>query len=405
MHADKLRSGDQIENFVLGNNHFMHRYDDILLPHWKEIADALVQYQKFEYRENHGIDLFIICNVELHSMVLELLAPAVKKLNIKKLFLGKIIGIDLVSFTSDIIQANKNLEGICLRENRIERKEDMQCLCNSIKDSVAGSSLNSVTLESAFDGSNSEMMHTLLDASHHLKTLQLNNNGIGTEGLGLILDSSIHLEVLALNDNGIGSEGAHLIANWLASNPPLKHLYLRKNDLNDDSALLLANALQSNNNLKHFVLNDNDDITSVGRHELLVMLFNVSSLNACVASNHSCHIFGIEPDLSVVNQKKLPSMNRVMKIFTILSATDDEFFNMNCLGDVSYKLIPDVLSLAQKFKGRTLGLSEAYFEQTGQRSADWNKLDKKTVPITSMFEFLRGWAVPSLAEMGLREEK
>ena len=86
-----------------------------------------------------------------------------------------------------------------------------------------------------------------------------------------------------------------------------------------------------------------------------------------------------------------------MKIFTVLSATDDGFFNMNCLGDVSYKLIPDVLRLAQKFTEATPDLSEAYFEQTGQRSADWNQLNVDTVQITSMFELLRGWAVPSLS--------
>ena len=87
-----------------------------------------------------------------------------------------------------------------------------------------------------------------------------------------------------------------------------------------------------------------------------------------------------------------------MKIFTILSATDDdEFFNMNCLGDVSYKLIPKVLRLTHLFRRGTPELSKAYFDQAGQRSADWNKLDKKTVSITSMFELLRGWAVPSLS--------
>ena len=88
--------------------------------------------------------------------------------------------------------------------------------------------------------------------------------------------------------------------------------------------------------------------------------------------------------------------NRAMKIFTMLSATDDGFFNMNCLGDVPYKLIPRLLRLVQKFTVRSPGLSDLYFEQTGQTSADWSQLDEETVPITSMFELLRGWAVPSL---------
>ena len=85
------------------------------------------------------------------------------------------------------------------------------------------------------------------------------------------------------------------------------------------------------------------------------------------------------------------------KIFTILSATDDGFFNMNYLGDVSYKLIPNVLKLAKQVTVATPKLSDFYFEQTGQRSADWSKLNVNTIPITSIFELLRGWAVPSLS--------
>ena len=86
-----------------------------------------------------------------------------------------------------------------------------------------------------------------------------------------------------------------------------------------------------------------------------------------------------------------------MKIFTVLSGTDDGFFNLNCLGDISYKLIPRVLSLAQEFTERTPELSASYFEQTGQRSANWDDLEEEYVPITSVFELLRGWAVPSLS--------
>ena len=103
-------------------------------------------------------------------------------------------------------------------------------------------------------------------------------------------------------------------------------------------------------------------------------------------------------DVSTINEHIALSENRSDKIFTMLSATDDGFFNMNCLGDVSYKLIPRVLGLAQKFTEATPELSDIYFEKTGQRSADWNKLDEKNVPITSIFELLRGWAVPSLSD-------
>ena len=171
---------------------------------------------------------------------------------------------------------------------------------------------------------------------------------------------------------------------------------LDDNVLNNDDAELLANSLQSNTHLKRLHLHNNN-ITAVGRRVLLESVFNVSNLNACAASNDKCEVHGLNPDISKINRYAHPSDNRAMKIFTMLSATDDEFFNMSCLGDVSYKLIPNVLRMAQKFRGRTPELSEAYFEQTGQRSADWSQLNDITVQITSLFELLRGWAVPSLS--------
>ena len=70
---------------------------------------------------------------------------------------------------------------------------------------------------------------------------------------------------------------------------------------------------------------------------------------------------------------------------------------MNCLSDVSYKLIPNVLRLTQEFKWETLEFTNFYFEQTGQRSTDWDVVNDDNVEITSMFELLRGWAVPSLS--------
>jgi len=169
--------------------------------------------------------------------------------------------------------------------------------------------------------------------------------------------------------------------------------------LNDTAAALLANALKSNTNLQEIDLEDNNGITEVGRRVLLESVFDVSSLNSCVATNHSCQIHGLTPDIPEgINEFNGPSVNRAMKIFTILSATEKGYFNMNCLGDVSYKLIPNVLRLAQEFRGRPPVLSDFYFEQTGQRSADWNQLNgKPLLIITSMFELLRGWAVPSLS--------
>ena len=372
--TDLLRKGDPIEKLSISNGNantnILLLHDNILLPHWKEFADALVQYQKFAHRENHGIERLYIWNVELDREVLDMLTPILSTTIVKKIsFGGYDFGSEIVSFVANILKVNPCIQGFGLFNNQIDSVDDMRRFCKSFTD---GNVIRQAIFEHSFDGNSLGMMQTVLDASHQLEKLFLNNNGIGTVG-------------------------SNLIANFLTSNPPLKRLHLKNNDLNDTDAALLANALKSNTSLERIDLDDNNDITAIGRQALIESVFTVSSLNACVASNHTCQIYGLNPDISGINNYTQSSANRKKKIFTMLSATDESFFNMNCLCDLSYKLIPDVLRLAQHFRGRTPELSEAYFEQTGQRSADWNKLNKKTVPITSLFELLRGWAVPSLS--------
>jgi len=374
-YTHQLRRGESrgmALSFANGHNFHMLR-DDIILPHLKEFTDALVQYENFNHREDYGLVCLGIRNIQLEQEVIDILAPVLNTTTgIKRLIFSRLnVGSEMISFVSDIIEHNSYIQCIGWHGNRIESLDDMRRFCKSIKKSVSNS-LRSLALNSCFNGSNREMMR-------------------------IVVDASSQLESLTMTINGIGLEGATVIANWLASNPPMKRLDLKGNNLSDTDTTILANALQNNTNLKRIDLGNND-ITSGGRRVLLESVFNVSSLNSCVASNHRCRIHGLNPDISNINKYAYPSDNRSMKIFTMLSATDgDEFFNMNCLGDVSYKVIPNVLRLTQLFDGETPEFSDFYFEQTGQRSADWSQLNKDTVPITSMFELLRGWAVPSLS--------
>jgi len=365
----ELRRGEPPKNMdlLLTNGHMLH--DDILLPHWKEFAGALQQYKKFNHREDYGINELRIYNVQLQQEVMDMLAPVLQTSSIKGLVLGGNIESDALLFAANIIKSNPKLRRFVWC-NQIESVDDMKKLCKAIENRPHRLSFEYFGLHNTFDGNNPEMMRIVLDASRQIEMIRLDNN--------------------------IGSAGAHLIANFLASNPSLDDLNLADNNLSDNDATLFANALQSNTHLRRLDLDDNA-ITEVGRRVLLESIFNVSSLNSCATSNRRCRIHGLNPDIYSINKFHPTSHNREMKIFTLLSGTDDGFLNMNCLGDLSYKLIPNVLSLARKFIAAVPELSDFYFEQTGQRSADWDQLDVDTVPITSMFELLRGWAVPSLS--------
>lgn len=91
--------------------------------------------------------------------------------------------------------------------------------------------------------------------------------------------------------------------------------------------------------------------------------------------------------------------NRALKIFTLLIATKKGFFDMECFNDVSVKLIPNVLRLAQRFVEGNACLSDAYREQTGEVNgvAFWKHcIPKDNKPLTCVFETLRAWGVSLL---------
>jgi len=225
-----------------------------------------------------------------------------------------------------------------------------------------------------------------------------------------IVDSvDVSLNVLSLSWNEIGSQGVRVIADFLATNPSLKELHLRDR-LVDNDAEVLSDALRDNTELRGLALRGNQ-ITAIGRKHLLRALFDTTNLNTCAASNHTCRVWDLTPDISGVNKYTDPAANRAMKIFTVLAASNQSFFEVSCIGDASYKLIPMALSLAQSFTPElsdvyevhteTPELSDVYEDQTGKKSADWGKLKPSCVPLTSVFELLRCWAVPHGAPLEL----
>lgn len=172
---------------------------------------------------------------------------------------------------------------------------------------------------------------------------------------------------LLLEENGIGSQGVRAVANFLVTNPSLEVLYLQNNRLVDADAEVLANALRSNSNLRALCL-DGSQINEIGENNLIQAMFD------------TCCVGGLTRGVSAVNCLSR-ELNRAMKIFTILAASDESFFDVTCLGKVSYKLIPMVLTLAQSFEKPTPELSNVYEQQTGRKSADWDKLKVRTASL------------------------
>ena len=386
-YTESLRRGDAKEigeeiilDAGIGEQHACLLYNDnILLGHWKEFADALAQYQKFSHRHSFGPMLGIyLRNIQLPPQVIRKLSPVLKTGHIREICVeNNLLDSEGISLLADIIESNPNLAQVQFDNNRIEDVVDMKRLCKAIASAADHLALLSFT--KCFDGNNIEMLQAILESDY--SSLK-----------------SFHLEEVHLDGNNIDSVGAALIASFLATNPCVDSLELNDNNLGDNGATQLSNGLKSNTNLSWLRIKNNN-ITARGRKALLKTIFDTTSLNACAASNHTLMVdlnpFNIHLNGAGITLR----CNKREKLFTLLSATDEGFFNLNCLGDISYKVIPQVLSLVQGFsEAHPDYLPEyldSYFELTGKVSAGWRG---NTIATSSLFELLRGWAVPSLSD-------
>jgi len=115
-------------------------------------------------------------------------------------------------------------------------------------------------------------------------------------------DSTSHLAVKvrsnckALNRvdlgwNFIGPLGAKAWADYIATDPPLQHLVLWGNCIGDAGVKYFAKGLRTNSTLIELNLGYNR-ISSLGLEALLYAIFDASSLNALMDSNHRlCYLF------------------------------------------------------------------------------------------------------------------
>lgn len=106
-------------------------HDDRLLPHWKEFATALRLYQNPDAKW-FGVS---IENVQLTSLVLNLLTPAVKEKHITSFYIGfnELLNVrEGIEFVVHVMQTNKQLKSITWEGNEIDSLEDAQYLTTEL---------------------------------------------------------------------------------------------------------------------------------------------------------------------------------------------------------------------------------------------------------------------------------
>jgi len=352
-----LRSGEASGRSIhLGQSDIFLQHDDILLPHWKEFANALQLHELNRYKIK-------IQNVQLTSEVLDLLAPALKGKPLRELILERngFANNEGIMFSTECIKHNNELQHLDWINNQIDSTEDAMLLVDAI---VSHPSVTKVSLDNCFGGiSNSyEVVRPLFASDRTWEKLDLEGNNIRTRG---------------------GTE----IPNYIASNPPLTHLYLTGNKLNDDDATLIARALKGNTNLKNLRIHNNTGITDIGNNALRVAIYDPTSLNSMSDCKHAC-IIHVDSDRGM-NNSILISLGRGSKIYKLLSERNKEGSNVQHLNsefedgdeenDNSLKLVPHVLECVYRYYHNASRINE--------------------LPLSIMYEILRGWKMPELYEM------
>ncbi|EJK49116.1 hypothetical protein THAOC_32039 [Thalassiosira oceanica] len=325
-------------------------HDDVLMPYWNELANAIIHWS--EYHANEGNLEVIIQRIETPEAVLDVLRPAIKQSKTNQ----KVTGVGFYS----VMRSNK----------------EWKTICNAIRMRNAGqASVMSLCVDKCFvDGINTEMLKEILASD--------------TEGVRLM-------------GNGMSSREAQIIAEHLASNPSLARLGLNDNCFDDADAAMLANSLSSNTNLRYLNVSGNSEMKLNGKLAFLRAIFDVTSLAACAACNHTCRVEGLEQDISALNCYTEASCCKWEKIFAMLAlSSEGSFFNLALLKDVPVSLMPVLIFQAgdQIEEGDSL-ITDLYLELTGTkrngRHDVWNNLEQ-TRKISCVFEVVRSCVVPSL---------
>ena len=347
-----------------GNDiHGIMPHHDLLLPHLEKFAIALSGRANIERVEITGIAVL--------APVLENIFAAMRSIQLKKL---QLICIDLGD--SGFLQLSSFLK-------------DNSSLINL---QLAGDEINDTGVASSLSDeiTNHPSLQTLV-----LAKCGLNNVNI----LSRILEGCTRLRQISIAQNEIGSDGATVLADFIGGNHSVETLDLERNRISDSDTPMLATALGRNTRLGIFDLTRNN-VTEDGRNVLLKALFDTTSMDSIVESNHTCslntcydatgngweqQLTAVEGAVILINFEGDSIGEKIRKkVILALCMLDGELFDLSHFNNVPLQLMPRVLELIQEHtRHRTRRLSQA-------------DLDKEA--LSRLFHTLRGWKMPLLFE-------
>ena len=272
--------------------------DNVLYPHWEELADAIQLSER--------IMTLNLVDVQLDQRTLQIIETSAREKGVKGVTLScnQFHGGEGVQFAIDVLNRNRSVERFYWEDNAFHTTEHACDLIDAILEhptvndlELTGCSLNEIIIP----------LQRLFG---------------GAPGTDILIN-------IYLSGNRIRTNGNRCIPDFLSTNPPLKTLDLNDNQLTDDDALHIALALQSNTNLRYLYLGDNA-LTKHGKSVMINQaifgadLVGVKSvceidLNTVSEANHTCKIEGISGPKDFMNFGHVSAKsNRGRKMFRLL---------------------------------------------------------------------------------------
>jgi len=347
-------------------------HHDMMLPHWQRFAKAV--------RGRTKVEEVKIYSVSLPRPVLDIILPTLQTLNLVGLTLFYTgLGNEGFQSLSSFVKGSTSLKDLAFGVDIID---DM-----SVADSISNAVHNHPSLEQIVffncGLNNTEILGKILDGCGKLKSLTLNFLSISCENLGPV--------------------GVNVIMDFIISNhPTLEVLKLQHNNISDSDLLLLASSLKKNTNLRQMNLRHND-ITEEGEKTLLKAVFDPTSMDSIIESNHICIPYTYDiSNASVLSQR--PAVERELmytnanedfsvgqkirkKVVLALCGVDGSLFDLSLFNDLSLPLMPRVLELIQE---------HSVTRRVASALVDTGQLEKDA--LSRLFRTLRGWELPLLFE-------
>ncbi|EJK59751.1 hypothetical protein THAOC_19988 [Thalassiosira oceanica] len=313
-----IRNGETISCTCLdyyGQMAVLH--DDALLPHFKELADA-IQLSK-------GIQEINIDNLELHPSALGILFPAmegkVRNIDMRNIGFPGPDAVKCYEIIASSIRRNHALKTLTWTDNQIPSDDQADLLIDSV---IKNRSIKNVRLENCFNQSGAN----------------------GCRALAALMTCGRPVDWIDFRGNALS--GIDDVAAAVASNLQLEALRICDNELNDRDAELIAQALKQNTNLQRLDLGGNsisNSITSAGFEKIRSTIYDPSSLNAMESCNHTCWVVCVEGN----GYDMTPRQRRNRKLYQLLSTRHLDGSNarhLNAeLGEEQFtiRLVPKVL--------------------------------------------------------------